>query len=103
MYNKAKDWWNAKGLKHIGLLIAAAILWFFFPGSFFNSIGFVLLGIAIGLNWGPIKDLSEADEWVVKTYHETKNDVNEKLEDVKKTLEEKIDDLKRELVGLKKK
>lgn len=87
---KAKIWLEKKGLKHVGLVIAAIALWLFLPG-FFNSIGLVLLGIFIGLNWDSLKDLSEVDEFV-----------EEKLSEAKKELQEQIDEIKRKLVNLKK-
>jgi chromate transport protein ChrA len=85
---KAKIWLEEKGLKHIGLVIAAIIFWIFFPGIF-NSVGLILVGIFIGLNWEPIKDLSNVDEKIEEKYNDLKekyNELTEKNEELVKSV-----------------
>jgi len=79
---KAKIWLESKGLKHVGLLVAALIFWVFFP-SIFNAIGLVLTGVFIGLNWEPIMDLTTLDEKIEEKYQ----DVEEKIKELKEQLE----------------
>lgn len=57
-----KIWLKKVGLENFGILAAALAFWFLLPGVFASSIGFILLGMFIGLNWAALKDLSDVDE-----------------------------------------
>lgn len=70
-----KLWLKRTGLENFGLLVAAFVFWFILPGMFASSIGFLLLGMCIGLNWQALKNLSDFDEKVMEKFEEVKDSI----------------------------
>lgn len=86
-----KEWFQKRGFKSIGLLIAAFGIFFllgFSNVAFFVSGGCLFLFVYI--NWQPLKDISDVDE-----------KVEDKAEEIKELIKKEIEELKKKLIGLK--
>ena len=70
-----KAWFKKTGLQNLGLVGVALGFWILLPGVFFGSIGILLLGIFMGLNWQALKDLSDVDEKVVEMFEDIKDKI----------------------------
>lgn len=91
MTTVVKEWFQKRGLKSFGLLIAGFGI---FPFIGFSNLAFFVSGACLALfvyiNWQPLKDLSDVDE-----------KVEDKAEEIKELIKKEIEELKKKLIGLK--
>lgn len=71
-----KKWLSKTGLNNLGVTFAGLFFWWFFPGAFFNYLGFTLIGFSVGLNWQALKDLTNKDEDISEILRRLNSTVN---------------------------